>query len=1686
MARIKKKRVDDFNIFIAVALFILFTFIIISNNSGLTSSISLDVNNALISNDSNFEVNINLLENDLLPLNSIISVNVNNLTTTYVVDNYLESLNYERVNMSKRINGTYQFYYENYISKSSDFSSNASFSFDLNNYCFFIDNNSLIYVNDALLTNNTYLNHSCIDNDLINYSINSTDLYNSSFDDNILLINPVYHISYYKMFNNSSFSVPISLDDRNLSNLDVEVSLLSDSNIISSYKTTLNLTSSKINVTINSTLSNLTNSTLNSTNISNSNLTNLTYNSSNTLNNNSIENDSVIQKNVTDTAIPQNVSIQEINDSEIIYHIQSNPTIYNLDSDDPDGVVKYNQLLNFSVNAYHINMSHVSIGYSTFFNMSPNPTNTTWTISKTLVDLGCPTNGSCLVRAIAYDDQLNSNSTTYNLTIDNRKILSCTLRNPSCLPNETAVIRLSNYTNAHGELPSLLNDDYNYTICCQDENYHIGLNVSYNSGEDVLVRLSNITNSHAETKLYNNYANSIYFSAAQADLVLIDIVTGLSCENAGYQACILTLSNQTNAHLASCNNSPYNVKICGALNNNAPHTKLISPNPDLYLNRNFNFTYNVSDVDGLSDIDNCKLYLNTSNSDFSIYDSRSVSSNINYIPYIVGTQSDELQWYVKCTDITGSFSIAGINTFYVDTIDPFLSNFHSSKLNNISRSDSSLTYYVTGSDVYMDTVKINGVLMSNSSDLYSYTGAPSSLGCLSGTCNLVVNATDKANNSKILNYSLIIDDSIPFINFLNSTLVNNTYLSNNNFSVNVNVSDNYFESIYYYLYGSFYNIQDDSQYSTLVTTHNFTNLNDGIYYFKTKVTDSADNSNETELRKIIIDTTSPQINNFYSSDSDNYTRSDLNLTFYANVNDINVDYLEIYNGVNKYNMSYSGSLWAITKTLSDFGCTSNGNCILTLKAFDKANNFETRTYTIDVNNNPPQISSVSPSNSTSLSLPVGTNYYISNHSFKVSTSTSILNCSFYHDANSNSINVINQTIFNPSINTFYSFSINVTTPQQYNWSIICYDELGNSSTTGLYDYNLIVLNPPQSGSSSSSSSGSSSTSSLSSTTQASSLTFTQKTKGDSLVNETVCVPLISYDSWSHCVNNVQFRNKTISGCNRTSTSSQKRFCESNYEDVDDIVNNLESKIDSVDMKSIEEISGKFTDTFEKSLSNIQFLLSDSELKDLGYSSVKIAKTVQELQNYNSKLKELNELYLKYKNNLSLKDEYYFKLNELKLYAKNVSTKLPVTHVGNSNCKTLYQLSSFNVTKCSKNFNFKSYNRTKNVYKTKYDLLITAKEDIYNLSLIENISKDIAKDVGELSFSLTPIIIKQDPIVKFVIPKIKKNDNYVISYYVNKNITSNLKSLTRIESYKSSSSLNIKNPAGFVMTTSLIIAILVFVLILSGAFLELFIESIDKKSKNVSRNMIKLMAYPVMLPYVLLRFIIENFISLVSQFVTVIKNISYTFVSIADKIILLIGDNSIFDLMVIAFNTLGNFIFSIFEKTSANILFYLFIVGFKIDISIRKLFNQMRSYVLFDEKKKSALENYELYFNKVEKLLAKGKLKESKKHAVRDFYEFYLFALQNHLIAFNKNQRQKKLDNLILMNYIYYTKKQIIKICKLHGFDSKYIKERMNFIYSNIEAYKKKKIRMKLLWFYQKYLSFINKLLSELDVIYSAV
>ena len=232
--------------------------------------------------------------------------------------------------------------------------------------------------------------------------------------------------------------------------------------------------------------------------------------------------------------------------------------------------------------------------------------------------------------------------------------------------SNTDVLHMSNNTNAHAELPT--GTDYSYKICCEDTGSQ-GVTMGTSCSGTTFLKLSNNTNAHVEKATLSNYANDACLSSDDAAFEF-SYQSG-SCD--GWQTCLATISNDTNAHIGDCTSS-YDLHVCCNMTylNQPPTINDVTANPST-IKGGSTITISAGQVTDPND-DNLTLYCS--------HDSAPASSNTlctggnsnDGSPYdldcLFNVETDDTTHDIYCRVYDGEFYSSTVTTSYTTDSTP--------------------------------------------------------------------------------------------------------------------------------------------------------------------------------------------------------------------------------------------------------------------------------------------------------------------------------------------------------------------------------------------------------------------------------------------------------------------------------------------------------------------------------------------------------------------------------------------------------------------------------------------------------------------------------------------------------------------------------------------------------------------------------------------------------------------------------------------------------------------------------------------------------------------------------------------------------------------------------------------------------------------------------------------------------
>ena len=282
-------------------------------------------------------------------------------------------------------------------------------------------------------------------------------------------------------------------------------------------------------------------------------------------------------------------------------------------------------------------------------------------------------------------------------------------------------------------------------------------------------------------------------------------------------------------------------------------------------------------------------------------------------------------------------------------------------------------------------------------------------------------ANDSAGNLNSSSVTFFKDTIYPLISYETGTENSGVNVSRNWIYVNVSFTEINFKNITFLLKNSS-TVINSTTFTSTAYTINWTNLQDGDYYYNVSIYDVVGNFNSTGIRVIRLDTTGPLINiirpeaktyGYNTSLALNYTVSDVNLQncWYKIINSTNnimINNLTLTNCQNStFNLSRDDSY-----TLYLYANDTLGNL-----------NYATRSFTV---NSQIAISLESPLDNLWLK------FSLAQFNYTVDTATIVSNCSLYINGQ---LNQTNTSAINISGGR-NKFNVNLA-DGNYIWNVLC-------------------------------------------------------------------------------------------------------------------------------------------------------------------------------------------------------------------------------------------------------------------------------------------------------------------------------------------------------------------------------------------------------------------------------------------------------------------------------------------------------------------------------------------------------------------------------------------------------------------------------------------------------------------------
>ena len=303
------------------------------------------------------------------------------------------------------------------------------------------------------------------------------------------------------------------------------------------------------------------------------------------------------------------------------------------------------------------------------------------------------------------------------------------------------------------------------------------------------------------------------------------------------------------------------------------------------------------------------------------------------------------------------------------------------------------------------------------------------------------------NNNFSSNRTILVDATLPFIDFTTGTEINNSNKSQNWIFVNITFTETNPNTIVFNLFNSS-GIVNSTQYLDQTKNINFTGLINGNYEYNITINDTAGNENLTATRKITLDTLAPTITlpvYVNGTIKDNSNTLILNIS----ISDVTTSGSICLVDVNGTNQSISVSNgWCNSSNIALTGLT-DGNKTITIWANDSANNFGlNNSYVVEIDSTTPFIDFTTGTESDSVFK--SQNWIFVNITFTETNPHTIVFNLF------NSSGIVNSTQYldqNKTIN--FTGLIN----GNYEYNITINDTLGKTNTTNTRDITLDSVLP---------------------------------------------------------------------------------------------------------------------------------------------------------------------------------------------------------------------------------------------------------------------------------------------------------------------------------------------------------------------------------------------------------------------------------------------------------------------------------------------------------------------------------------------------------------------------------------------------------------------------------------------------
>ncbi len=533
---------------------------------------------------------------------------------------------------------------------------------------------------------------------------------------------------------------------------------------------------------------------------------------------------------------------------------------------------------------------------------------------------------------------------TYNLTDDNDYVINSTLF-------------LNGISNGSTTYPTL-DSDINFSRTLSDGDYNWSVQVCDSDDSCTTSAIQNFTidsiNPSINIDYPSDYQSFNYKDNIQVNFTRSDSGIGIdSCwwsNSSGAINYTLTSPLSENITLSEIGDGDYITTVwCNdSLNNlnsdlihytislTAPAVSIDYPPIDTWFSSGTSLSFNVTATDS-NGIDQCQFWGNWTGWHLNQTNSTPITSGVEY-EFTQTIPEGFYKFNFWCNDTTGASNWGTSNfTFGVDETFPLINL--TSPLNISYTSVQTILNY-TKSDTNIDSCWYStddGATNSSPTSCNNFTGLNSGQG--SSTWTIYIN--DSANNQNSSSIDFFVDSINPLISYTTNTEPNNTYINQNFTYLNVSVTETNEDTITFNLFNSTHDSYNSTSFTDNSRTINWTNLADGVYYYNVTINDTLNNKNNTNTRKIILDTTYPIISNISVTE----TTGSQTITFDHNVSDTNLNTCKysIFDSTGSIDGLYENVSIICSASGTSATVSAYGTYNLTIYAIDLAGNENSTT-----------------------------------------------------------------------------------------------------------------------------------------------------------------------------------------------------------------------------------------------------------------------------------------------------------------------------------------------------------------------------------------------------------------------------------------------------------------------------------------------------------------------------------------------------------------------------------------------------------------------------------------------------------------------------------------------------------------------------------------------------------------------